>query len=67
MQKVAPDMIRIDSDRALRRPKRSPIWPQTMPPMGRTMNDRANTAKAASSPVVLSACGKNTTAMTAAR
>jgi len=67
MQKVDTDMIRIDHDNALRRPWRSPKCPQTMPPSGRTRNDRANTAKVASRPVVLSVCGKNVAAMMVAR
>ena len=67
MQKVATVMIRIDQDKALRRPYLSPKCPQTRPPNGRTINDRANTAKVASSPVVVSVCGKNVRAITVAR
>ncbi|MOA68808.1 hypothetical protein D3C78_1966110 [compost metagenome] len=67
MQKVEIDMIRIDNDSAFRRPWRSPKWPQTTPPNGRTRNDRANTAKVASKPLVLSVCGKNVAAMMVAR
>ncbi|MCY1431278.1 hypothetical protein D9M71_472430 [compost metagenome] len=67
MQKVETDMIRIDQLKALRRPYLSPKCPHTSPPNGRTMKDKANTAKVASKPVVLSVCGKNVAAMTVAR
>lgn len=67
MQNVETDMIRIDQDNALRRPYLSPKCPQTRPPRGRTMNDRANTANVASKALALSVCGKNVRAMTVAR
>ncbi len=37
-------MIKIDSESAVRRPILSPKCPHTMPPIGRTMNEIANTA-----------------------
>ena len=44
MKNVDPDMMRIDHDSAQRRPQRSPQAPHTTAPMGRRMNDIANTA-----------------------
>ena len=44
MTKVAPDMMKIESERVFCRPIRSPKWPQTMPPIGRTMKESAKTA-----------------------
>src|SRR5699024_1728293 len=67
MQTVAPDMIRIDQARAVLRPTRSPIWPQIKPPMGRTKNETANSAKVHTRPSVISSEGKNTAAMLTAR
>ena len=67
MQTVAPDMIRIDQDSAVRRPTRSPIRPQMIPPSGRIKKEMANTAKVASSAVVGSDSGKNTLEIVAAR
>jgi hypothetical protein len=43
------------------------MCPHTTPPSGRTRKEIANTAKVASSAVVLSVSGKNTVAMMAAR
>ena len=67
MQKVAVDMMRIDSDSAVRRPIRSPKWPQTRPPIGLMTKEIANTANVASRPVAGEASGKKTRAMTVAR
>jgi hypothetical protein len=60
-------MIRIDSDSADLRPILSPKCPQTMPPIGRTMNEIAKTPYAASRPDIASVFGKKTTAMMVAR
>jgi hypothetical protein len=46
--------MRIESESAERRPILSPKCPHTMPPSGRTMNEMANTAYAASSPLIAS-------------
>ena len=67
MQNVAPDMIRMDSDSAVRRPTLSPMWPQTNPPSGRTRNEIANRAKVSRSPVWGSDSGKKTVAIVTAR
>ena len=61
MQNVDADMMRIDSDNAVRRPILSPKCPQTSPPIGRMTNEMANTANVASRPVVGAASGKKTT------
>ena len=58
MKNVDPDMIRIDQDSAQRRPHRSPQAPHTTAPMGRRMNDIANTAYIDSNWTGLSASGK---------
>ncbi len=50
MQNVAPDMIRMERESAVRRPTLSPIWPQTNPPSGRTRNEIANRAKVQQEP-----------------
>ncbi len=65
--KVAADMMRMDSDNAVRLPTRSPKCPQKIPPIGRMTNDTANTAKVDSSPAVADDSGKNTTAIVVAR
>src|SRR5699024_5930682 len=67
MRKVDPDMIRIDQDKAQRRPNLSPNCPQIIPPSGRTKNDMAKMPHAASNPAVMAAWGKKTTAMVVAR
>src|SRR5699024_12523506 len=64
---VAVDMSRIDNARAVFRPTRSPTFPQTIPPKGRAINETANTANVARSPVVDSVSGKNATAIMVAR
>ena len=46
MINVEPDMMRIDHERADRRPYLSPQIPQIRPPMGRRMKDIAKIAKA---------------------
>src|SRR6478735_12232634 len=65
MQKVAPDMIRIDRERAVRRPTRSPMWPQTKPPSGRTRNEIAKRANVSRRAVWGLDSGKKTAAMVA--
>jgi len=67
MQKVETDMMTMESDRALRLPSLSPMWPQKKPPRGRTKKEMAKTPKVASSAVCRSASGKNTEEITAAR
>ena len=67
MQNVATDMIRMESDSAVRRPTLSPMWPQTNPPSGRTKNEIANTREGRSSPVWRSDSGKKTVEMVTAR
>ncbi len=60
-------MMMIDHDSAARRPIRSPIAPQTMPPTGRITKEMANTAKVASRAAAGAISGKNTTAITVAK
>ncbi len=67
MQNVAPDMMRMDSERAFLRPRRSPICPQMKPPRGRMKKETAKTPKVASRAVCRSVSGKNTEEMIAAR
>ena len=59
MRKEAPDMSRIDAASAERRPMRSPMWPQTTPPMGRQRNDSANSANVFTRAVRGVSFGKN--------
>ena len=67
MTVVAPDMIRIDQDSAVLRPMRSPMLPQTMPPIGRMTKESAKTAKVASSAACGAISGKKTAAITVAK
>lgn len=67
MQKVAPDISRMDQPSAERRPMRSPNAPQKNPPNGRTRNEIAKIAKVAMSATCRSESGKKTCAMVAAR
>jgi hypothetical protein len=57
---VATPMISIVNARLRLRPTRSPIWPNTSPPMGRMTNPTAKVANASSVPTKELSLGKNT-------
>lgn len=67
MARVAPDIMKMTKDRVRLRPIRSPRGPNTIAPTGRIPKDTANTPNTASSPVVPSSSGKNTSATVLAR
>ena len=67
MKNVDPDMMRIDHDRAQRRPHLSPHAPHTTAPTGRRTKDMANTANVDINWTDLSASGKKARPMTVAR
>ena len=67
IRNVEPDMMRIDQERADRRPYLSPQTPQMRPPIGRRMKDIAKIANAEISWMFLSSDGIKTMPMTAAR
>lgn len=50
--------------RVRRRPKRSPLWPHTPPPTGRTTNPTAKVAKLSRVPTKLLVSGKNSVVKT---
>ncbi len=52
---------------AVRRPKRSPIWPTSAPPTGRMRKPTAKMPKAAKTWATLSSCGKNARPIEAAK
>ena len=67
MQKVGTAISRTDAVSAGLRPSRSPTYPKTTPPRGRTTKPEANTANVASSEAVGSSAGKKWRAMSGAK